>query len=487
MPLLFADRQAERTREAAGWVIAVLGGFGVSAVLSISGEPRQYFAGAWYMLVIAVASLVGGWRAGALAVITAMGGILWAVLPPRRELTLSDPGDAGALAAFVTAAIVLVVLVRSRDRTRRLAEQRATRSAHLSQLGDALSRAAGVEEVVGATLDWCRDSLAATRSLLTLSFDEGHGSREEWWSGHHLVDDELRHRADELFEHGGTLVDRTGVIAARLSAPAGPVGALVVDLGPEASLDEEDAETLSLAATSIGHAVARGLLFERQHAVADQIQQALLPTELPRVGGYQLRSWFQPSRTGGVAGDFYDVVVDGERWTAIVGDVCGTGVPAATIAAAARHTFRAAALDGRPPEETVRLIDRTIGTLAEPGAFCTAVVATGRHHGGEATVVVAGHPAPVVVRHDGRVDPVVAAGTILGTLAELGLDPTMVHLDPGDTLVVYTDGLADTPDGEEDVARRLAGASPSELPLRLGALRSPSGADDVAVLALTRR
>lgn len=258
MSILFTDRNAERTREAAGWVIAVVGGFGVTAVLSITGQPRQYFAGAWYMLVVAVASLVGGWRAGALAIAATSAGLLWAVLPPRRNLAVEDAGDVAALLAFLTAAVVLVLLVRSRDGAARLATDRAVRIERLAQLVEGLARADGVEAVVRASLDWCRDSLGATRSLLTVSAEaNGRGTREEWWSTGSTVDDEMRQRVDELFRHPGTLVDRAGVIAARLSDPDGPSGVLVVDLGADRRLDAEDEETLSLAAGTIAHAVAR--------------------------------------------------------------------------------------------------------------------------------------------------------------------------------------------------------------------------------------
>jgi hypothetical protein len=125
---------------------------------------------------------------------------LWAVLPPRRNLAVENAGDVAALLAFLCAAVVLVLLVRSRDRATRLATDRALRIERLAQLVEALARADGVDAVVRASLDWCRDSLGATRSLLTVSADDGgRGTREEWWSTGSPVDDELRRRVDELF------------------------------------------------------------------------------------------------------------------------------------------------------------------------------------------------------------------------------------------------------------------------------------------------
>nr|WP_283251120.1 PP2C family protein-serine/threonine phosphatase [Rhabdothermincola salaria] len=171
---------------------------------------------------------------------------------------------------------------------------------------------------------------------------------------------------------------------------------------------------------------------------------------------------------------------------AVVGDVSGKGVQAAAVATAARHTFRAAALHGSSPAETAAMIDRAIVALREPGLFCTAVLAAGRQGSGRASVVVAGHPVPLLVRGDGEVEALEASTTVLGALPDLALDPTEVHLRAGDSLVVYTDGLTDGPGGGVDVARLLAGATSDQLVGRLDRLRAPGGRDDVAVLALTR-
>src|SRR5690606_34988833 len=110
---------------------------------------------------------------------------------------------------------------------------------------------------------------------------------------------------------------------------------------------------------------------------------------------------------------FFDVVTDDSRWMAVVGDACGKGVVAATVAAAARHTFRAAALDGRDPVATADLMARAVDALGHPGMFCTAVLVQGHDGADELCVVVAGHPSPLVVSDDGSVRAVEAEGTIL--------------------------------------------------------------------------
>ncbi|MCU0311417.1 MAG: SpoIIE family protein phosphatase [Acidimicrobiales bacterium] len=487
MGVLVGNRSRERTREAAGYAIAVLGAFGVTAVLSVFSSPREFFAGAWYLLVVIVAALIGGWKAGALALGAACAGLIWGVLPPRRDLALESSADAAALAAFVAMAVIVILLVRSRDGARRLAEERSFRSEHLSQLAGDLALATGPDEVIQTSLHWCRDSLGASRTLLTLTSGvDGRGPREEWWSGGSPVDDVLRRRVDLLFDRGGTLLDEAGIIAARLAAPAGPVGVLVADLGADRPLDAEDEESLSIATATIAQAYARAQLRDRERAVAEQLQQSLLPTRLPTVPGLSMRSWFHPALGNTVAGDFLDVIVEGDRWMAIVGDACGKGVRAASAASAARHTFRAAALDGKDVATTAHLIDRAVAALQDQDMFCTAVLVEGREGDPGLRLVVAGHPRPVVVRSSGDLEEVGADGSLLGVFADARVETVSIDLATGETLVLYTDGLSDVPTGGLDVASMLHGVGPDDLDTRLAELRSPGGADDVAVLAITR-
>ena len=487
MGVLSDDGGSERTREAAGYAIAVLGAFGVTAVLSVFDTPREFFAGAWYLLVVIIAALIGGWKAGVLALASACAGLVWGVLPPRRNLALNSGADAAALAAFVAMAIIVILLVRSRDVARRLAEERNYRSERLSQLANSLALATGPDAVIQTSLDWCRDSLGASRTLLTLTTDDdGRGTREEWWSGRQPVDETLRRQVDGLFQEGGTIHDDSGIIATRLAAPAGPVGVLVADLGPDRHLDAEDEESLAVAAAAIAHAYARAKLRDREHSVADQLQQSLIPGELPDVPGLSVRSWYHPAAGNTVAGDFLDVIAGKDRWMAIVGDACGKGVPAATAAAAARHTFRAAAIDGKDVAHTAHLIDRAVAALRDQDMFCTAVLVEGTSTGRSVRLVVAGHPRPVIMRANGDLEEVEAQGSLLGAFNVTHVDTLDLELNPGDTLLLYTDGLSDVAAGGIDVVRALDGIEPTELDERLAELRSPGGVDDVAVLALSR-
>ena len=203
--------------------------------------------------------------------------------------------------------------------------------------------------------------------------------------------------------------------------------------------------------------------------------------------GLSVRSWYHPAAGNTVAGDFLDVIAGDERWMAIVGDACGKGVPAATAAAAARHTFRAAAIDGKDVARTAHLIDRAVAALRDRDMFCTAVLVEGSSGDRTVRLVVAGHPRPVVMRANGDLEQVEAQGSLLGAFEVTHVETHELDLGPGDTLLLYTDGLSDVPAGGIDIIGALDGIDPDQLDERLGELRSPGGVDDVAVLALSRR
>jgi serine phosphatase RsbU (regulator of sigma subunit) len=200
-----------------------------------------------------------------------------------------------------------------------------------------------------------------------------------------------------------------------------------------------------------------------------------------------------------VGGDFYDVFeIGGGSFGVAIGDVCGKGPDAAAVTALARYTLRSAAARQRSPAAILRWVgDAMLGQDAARGRFCTIACAHVDLLRAPARVTVAcgGHPLPVVRRADGRVDELGAPGTLLG----LALTPALLdrtgELHPGDTLVLYTDGLTEAraPQvmwGPRKLAAVL-GAGPAGPPAALVdalvAAALPDGAtprDDLAVLAL---
>ena len=201
-----------------------------------------------------------------------------------------------------------------------------------------------------------------------------------------------------------------------------------------------------------------------------------------------------------VGGDFYDVFPRGEDWVMVIGDVCGRGAEAAALTGLARHTIRAQAQHLEHPSEILLALHDAIVADAGPDSarFVTAgCVLLGRD--GAVRAAFAGHPPGLVARSGGTVDEVPTTGPLLGLLD--GLEITDVHatLEPGDALVLYTDGVIEAR-REHDLFGddRLSALLASVGPLGLSAhgiadaihdatiAHAGSTEDDLAILVLRR-
>ena len=220
---------------------------------------------------------------------------------------------------------------------------------------------------------------------------------------------------------------------------------------------------------------------------------------LPEVPGADAGALYQAAgEVHEVGGDFYDLFATTEdHWFAVIGDVCGKGAEAAAVTALTRYTIRAAAARRHSPAAILRWVNEVM--LRESSTrFCTVAIAhLDRTQGGSRlTVAVGGHPAPVIVRADGRIEELDAQGTLLGLVDDPNLADVSTELEPGDTLLLYTDGVTEaaaprrvwTP---EDLIGVAAGASDATAQglvdhvadAALSGLEGPPR-DDVAMLAL---
>lgn len=186
---------------------------------------------------------------------------------------------------------------------------------------------------------------------------------------------------------------------------------------------------------------------ESELETARQIQLSILPGELPATAGLAVAARFRP--TSEVAGDLYDFLEIGDGgFGVIVADVSGHGVPAALIAsmvkiavASQRHSL------GRPAH-LLRDVNRVLCGSFQRG-FVTATYAW--IGGGELVVANAGHPGPLLRRdRDGGVREVGGRGPLLGRFTGGRYAEERIALEPGDRLVLYTDGVTEAraPDGE---------------------------------------
>ena len=259
-------------------------------------------------------------------------------------------------------------------------------------------------------------------------------------------------------------------------------------------------DLLTLAADRAALAIERARLYERERATADMLQNSLLPERLPDIPGIELAARYRAAgERFQVGGDFYDAFqISAEHWLVVVGDVCGKGPEAATLTALARYTLRAEAMHEPRPAELLGLLNDAIIRQRSDGRFCTAVCALLELRDGsvEVTLASGGHPLPMVLRADGSVQEAGLTGTLLGIVADVEHEDVRVPLEPGDTLVLYTDGLTEArapeaitePDELAAMVAACAGQDPGELVRALegealgDAREEPR--DDLAVLAL---
>jgi serine phosphatase RsbU (regulator of sigma subunit) len=238
--------------------------------------------------------------------------------------------------------------------------------------------------------------------------------------------------------------------------------------------------------------------YRERDVVARVLQESLLPARLPEIPGLELAARYQPGE-GDVGGDIYDVFGIREGVVgAVIADVQGKDARAAAMSGVVRHTLRSAALQYDDPSAALGFVNRVVQQEqdAEDPRFCSAAFALLTRRAGrvDLRLASAGHPPALVVRAAGTVEQCHAPGTLLGITDEFALDDASATLEPGDSLVLYTDGLIEARSsrlgmlGEERVQRLLAevaGADAEELATRLEALaqgHSDRRRDDLALL-----
>lgn len=180
--------------------------------------------------------------------------------------------------------------------------------------------------------------------------------------------------------------------------------------------------------------------------VADALQAGLRPTELPAVPGVEIAaSHLDATSTPGPGGDFYNVYRTPGGWGIAIGDVCGKGKGAASVTAAARHAIRVTGHWCADPAEVLRMVNEIMLAEEFGGRFVTADAAHLRWQDGTLRVTLgsAGHPLPVLVRPDGRVQTMNGGGLPLGIFPDSGPQAQDLELSRGDLLFFYTDGLTD--------------------------------------------
>jgi PAS domain S-box-containing protein len=237
-------------------------------------------------------------------------------------------------------------------------------------------------------------------------------------------------------------------VVAPLRARGRTLGTIALASFTEREFGPRVIATIEELARRAGVAVDNARLYSARSYIAARLQQSLLPPHLPDVPGLEIAARFRPAGEAyDVGGDFYDIFETGTgSWAIAMGDVCGKGADAAALTAMARYTIRATGIRAaQSPERVLSLLNEVLLTEAPREQFLTVAYANLRIYegGAELSVATAGHPLPLLLHADGRLDHVGEPGTLLGVVPDIELHSTRLQLQAGDTLVFYTDGVTE--------------------------------------------
>jgi serine phosphatase RsbU (regulator of sigma subunit) len=230
--------------------------------------------------------------------------------------------------------------------------------------------------------------------------------------------------------------------------------------------------------------------------IAETLQRGLLPSPLPHIPNWSIAAMYRPAGAENeVGGDFYDVFRVSGGWMLVVGDVTGRGAHAASITAVARYTLRTAAVLTDDPLVALRTLNRALLARGDSALCSLAAMTLSEDRFEPVRLAVAGHPPPLLV--DGEsVTEVASADPVLGAFHDAEWGIARCELEPGQQLVVVTDGITEAqgPEGRFGEGRlhaHLGGATNPALAVQrleasLHSFTDGRLDDDVAVLAIAR-
>jgi sigma-B regulation protein RsbU (phosphoserine phosphatase) len=242
---------------------------------------------------------------------------------------------------------------------------------------------------------------------------------------------------------------------------------------------------------------------ERLQVLVTTLQRSLLPPVLPDVPGLDAAAYYHVASRDEVGGDFYDLFpLSADRCGLFLGDVCGKGAQAAAVTSLIRYTLRAAAVYDPDPAAVLGTLDTALRQEFPPdtGHFCSVIfgLLAPDGDGYQLTLARGGHPDPLLIRADGTVGYLdIPGGPIVGVFDDAVFEAATIRLVPGDTLLLYTDGLTEArtdtiggrygDDALKDFAASLAPASAASAVTAVTGLLGELGdgvQDDTALLAL---
>jgi sigma-B regulation protein RsbU (phosphoserine phosphatase) len=282
------------------------------------------------------------------------------------------------------------------------------------------------------------------------------------------------------------------LMGAPLLADGKVIGVLHVGTLSPRAFTGDDADLLQLAADRAAVAV-QALTARVDRAAATALQLSLMPFALPAAGGLEMAARYVPG-TGNVGGDWYDVfpLPTGEI-CAVIGDVAGTGLPAAVIMGRIRSVMQAYALQTADPAELLDRLNRKMGYF-EPDALATVLCAMISPSRGQIRICSAGHLPPIIARPGEPATPAdVTPDLLIGVPTLKPRRVATLDFPPGAVLCLYTDGLVERRDQPIDhgIARLAAVVTTAEPEAGCASVMAAMAGysphtDDIALLILRR-
>lgn len=251
------------------------------------------------------------------------------------------------------------------------------------------------------------------------------------------------------------------IVVAPLPGQGGPAGALILlRYSTTESFTEDEEIIVRLFAARAGAALYAARMYLDQAAITETLMAELLPPSLDQVAGVELAAGYRAAGDAErVGGDFYDVHPTGPaapdagaapsgEYLVVLGDVCGKGLEAAVLTGKIRNTLHALVPMADDHPRMLRLLNGAL-LSSRSARFATLVMASTRREGSHVRLRLtsAGHPAPLIVRSDGRVEEAATRGTLVGALPEIEAHTVETSLAPGETCVLYTDGITEARGG----------------------------------------
>ena len=253
------------------------------------------------------------------------------------------------------------------------------------------------------------------------------------------------------------------ILCVPLTVKGDVIGVIYVDNRLQAGIfSKDDLDLLSAIASSAAIAIDNARLYqlaiekgrmERELQMARKVQTSLLPGETPKLPGWEFAAFWKPARE--VGGDYYDFIqCKRGQMGVVIADVTDKGMPAALFMASTRSIFRASVYNAFTPAEGITQANRLVVDQSTDALFVTLFFARIAPDTGEVTYVNAGHNPPLLYSgsqsKQSALQKLERTGIPIGVCKDSIYEQRILYLNPGDFIVLYTDGVPDAINVKEE-------------------------------------